>query len=167
MTEGVNHFVNDPAWWFSTIFVAIVVNIISALLYDSLKSLYTSVTIKRLLIFCQICYALAIFISCFKIKTNNYFVRNNLPVLGLAIPFLVLFDMYSEVRYRFIGIATTLIVFIFNVTWVMIRKNPTYTADWLATQFFGAFLLSVVVTVLMSSALLILARKRQLRNYRD
>jgi len=76
MSADITHLIQDPAWWFSTILVALVVNIFSALIYDNLRTLYASDTTRILLILCQVSYATLVFASGILIQSDNHFVKN-------------------------------------------------------------------------------------------
>jgi hypothetical protein len=167
MTDTVREMLGSPAWWFSTIAVALVVNLFSALIYDLLKQWTPSLTVRRLYRATQVVFAGLFLASCFLIAPPETWAGKMAPWLGTVLVFGVILDLILSTRYSFIPIVASVIVFLLSVFFEIIFKPPKeYSLHWVSIQFFSAVLVGVGVSIMVTSVLRIRDSRRRLRDYR-
>ena len=113
--EEITKTLFSPAWWFSSILVALIVNIVSSFVYERIKGWGDSLTSNRIKIFCQVGYAIAIFASSILIKPANQYWEKMIPMLGAFIALCVILDIVIQTRFRFFAMFTTFCIFCLNV----------------------------------------------------
>jgi hypothetical protein len=70
-TDTIHDMLSSPAWWFSTLAVGLVVNLLSSLIYDRLKEWTPSLTSKRLFQIAQLVWAALFLISSILIAPSD------------------------------------------------------------------------------------------------
>jgi hypothetical protein len=163
----IDQLVGSPGWWFSTIIVAVVVNIVSALIYEQLKSWVGSFTSTRLLQVLQISFAILVFVSSITMQLKDDYASKMAPLIGGVITFGILMDTYLETRYRFMSIITAVCIFCLSIV-VEIHFNPppTFSVSWFSIELFCSVLVASGVTIITTSILRMRDRRRAVRNYR-
>jgi hypothetical protein len=163
----IKRLFESPEWWFSTIVVGLIVNIISSLIYDQLKQWLASLPRESFLIACQIVFAILIFASSMLMRPDDFYLRNVLPAAGALLAFGVLLEIYLRARFRLIVMLTTMSIFCSSVILQSHGEHPDYSIKWLATLFFCSLATAAAITTLTQAVLLLRERRRELRDYRD
>ncbi len=141
--------IESPAWWFSTIVVAIIANILANYIYDALKAKVAGnwqfvLTVSVWIVFVSL-YIASIF-------TLPMELERAVPyALGIALASVVgFYEIYQIPGYAFAQIVTVVIVF--SLTFHE-SGFPKAWADrdfiWFGQQYFYCFTVSIVIQILI------------------
>jgi hypothetical protein len=161
--EEIYPLIGSPGWWFATVFVALLVNIMSAFIYDIIKPYIQSVTAKTLLWTFLLVHGFFIFLSCLYFNPTSHEAKNMLPVFAVLFPLTLFIGAYWEFRHVIILSVTCVIIFslavCFEVQVIPLSKMDT---AWLAQQYYYSMLTSTFI----SSISIAILQWRELRSRR-
>jgi hypothetical protein len=158
--EEIYPLLGSPGWWFATVIMALLVNIISAFVYDAIKPYLQSVTVQSMLWVLVVVQGFLFFLSCLYFNPTTYQGKNMLPILGVVGPLAMLAECYEVREFKFAVVVTSVTVLSFAVfAELQINPPPRINAEWFARQYFY----STVVTAFVSTIWGIIVRWRVMR----